>query len=69
MYGLRDISTKCRTRYLLTVNPDNKLTAFIPFLLYPIDREHKDYVCSRGDIQYQHSDLWYNKIYGRDNGK
>ncbi|KAK8882368.1 hypothetical protein M9Y10_045010 [Tritrichomonas musculus] len=48
VYGFRDISTKSRTRYLLAVSPDNKLTPTTPLLLYPADRELKDFICNNG---------------------
>ncbi|KAK8898995.1 hypothetical protein M9Y10_001291, partial [Tritrichomonas musculus] len=66
----------CRTRYLLVVSPDNKLTLTTPLLLYPADRELKDFIYSRSDLDLtsSHYGEWYmldgtNKIYGRDTGK
>ena len=76
VYGFRDISTKCRTRYLLAVSPDNKLTPTTPFLLYPADRELKDFIYNNGGSDRFSSiyEEWYkidetNKICGRDTGK
>ena len=73
VYGFRDISTKCRTRYLLAVSPDNKLTLTTPLLIYPADRELKDFIVGRGGIEFTHENEWYvldetNKICGRDTG-
>ena len=48
MYGFRNIFTKCRTRYLLAVSPDNKLTT--PLLLYLADRELKDFIYNNGEV-------------------
>ncbi|KAK8896229.1 hypothetical protein M9Y10_014124 [Tritrichomonas musculus] len=76
VYGFRDISTKCRTRYLLAVSPDNKLTPTTPLLLYPADRELKDFIYNNGERDRFSSiyEEWYkidetNKICGRDKGK
>ena len=35
--GFRDISTKCHTRYLLAISPEDKLTTTTSLLLYPAD--------------------------------
>ncbi|KAK8895511.1 hypothetical protein M9Y10_023978 [Tritrichomonas musculus] len=76
MYGIRDISTKCRTRYLLAVSPNNRLTTTTtPLLLYPTDRKTKDFIYIRGGVDDHKSwNEWYkldetNKICGRDTGK
>ena len=61
VYGFRDISTKCRTRYLLAVSPDNRLTTSTPLLLYPADRELKDFIYNRGGVDRSSSlyGEWY----------
>ena len=73
--GFKNISTKCRTRYLLAVSPENKLTPTTPLLLYPADRELKEFIYNRGGVDRDTSlyDEWYmidetNKICGRDPG-
>ena len=44
LYGFRYISTKCRTRYLLT-----KMTTL---LLYPTDQELKDFIYNSGGMDF-----------------
>ncbi len=62
IYEFWDIGTKCRTRYLLSVSPARSLTTTPLLLLFPTDRKLKDYVCTRGDKDSLHFDLWYKLI-------
>ena len=76
VYGFRGISTKYRTRYLLAVSPENKLTPTTPLLLYPANRKLKNFIVDRGNLGHSSSlyGEWhmldeFNKICGRDTGK
>ncbi|KAK8846320.1 hypothetical protein M9Y10_020329 [Tritrichomonas musculus] len=48
IYGSRDKDTNCRTRYLLSVSPENNLTPTTSLQLYHTDRELKDFINNRG---------------------
>lgn len=52
MHGFKDISNKYRTRYLIAVNPDNKLTTTTTLLLFPADRELKYFKYDRDGIEF-----------------